>query len=317
MKIKLTFLLLFFFVLLSIISAAQDKINFKPKLKIGDKFIRSIDVSNESEITMQIQGSKDSSKTKQKMDISQEYEMSVLNKTSQGGYELELKLIKLKIALKSLNSNVTFDSDYDTSDININPEAFSIRGVVGAKALFIVDSMGKILEVKNIDKFTEWVMLSSPQGMKPIAQGLFNETSLKKIFSQFIPQKIPNKEIVVGESWDYSEEIPFTSKDVLIFDTISKFSKWSEIDNKKCAIIETTATVKNKLPDEQTNITIKENNIYNKMWFFPQIQMSLKIEGIQEFSYENKPKKIASQVQSPYLTKTKQTVTSKLIKYPE
>lgn len=311
MKIKIASIVIF--LSLAFAALSQDSISFQPKLKLGDRFVRLVETKISADINTSGKDSKQNQKETQEINIKQKLAMTVVELLENGYIETEVELLSLKINIDSKGINTTYDSDIETSSSTGKYSSMqSIKGVIGAKARFILTKTGKINSIGNVYKFNERVLLNTPYDIRYVVETLYNETSLKKIYNVFAFQNTPDKPIKIGETWNWTEEIPFITKDMLLMESSGKFTGWETFLDKKCAVIETSAIIKNKPDAKSMNFDIKSSDIKGKIFFFPEIGMSLDIESEQNIVYELKVKNKDGQ---SIMTKTKQNVKSRLLEF--
>ncbi len=304
-----------FFLFLSFSSFAEEALNMKPNINIGDKFIRKMEIVNIADIKTPAYGSLKAENKFYKIDISQTVSLTVKNEGKEDGYELELEILNLKIVANTSAGKKVFDSDMKTTFTELLPGTYAIDGVKGAKIKYIVNNDGILKSMENYDKFIEWINIGSPPEMKSLTKGIFNESSMKKMLNQFYLQKAPFKDIKTGESWNYTEENTLQSYDVIIYNSTAIFKNWDNILNKKTALIETSAKITNKPDAKSTIVEIKNSKINGKIWFDPILKTPQKIESEQEFVYDFKTYSLKEQADIPSLTTVKQNVVSTLSSY--
>ena len=102
--------------------------------------------------------------------------------------------------------------------------------------------------------------------------GMYSEDYVKQIADY--TKWLPPKPVVIGDKWPSKIEVPAGPMGKLLLELNSTFKGWEQHDNHKCALIESSGTLKS-LPGQQAGpmgkMTIDKGKTTGKNWFDPEL----------------------------------------------
>jgi hypothetical protein len=217
----------------------------------------------------------------QMMNMTEDFSMSALKATPDGGMELELKFTAVKVnSSMGGQAIMDFDSAKEPSQDGKDPSAPLFRKMVGAHLKYILDANGKLTKIEGMDDFLAQMSGGDPASAAMI-KGLMSEDTLKQLVSR--GQGLPDKPVSVGDHWPVNLEVNAGQAGIMKMNMIYTFKGWDQHDGQKCALVDFTGDISSK-PNPGTNgidIKVEKGKIAGKTWYDPSAGMVMETDSDQ------------------------------------
>jgi len=244
-------------------------VELKVKWPVGNRYVYRMDI----EQTVSTKMPQMPKPMRQDISMAQTYALSVLTETNNGGRQLELEFLSQELEVKmGEQTMMNFDSKGDASGDKQNPFAAPYRRMIGSRLTLVTDSSNKVESVEGFDEWMEMVTSNSPPEAKGMISGIYNEDYLKQIVDY--TKWLPTKPVAIGDKWPSKVEVPAGPMGKLLLEMNSTFKGWEEHDKRRCAMIESSGTLK-ALAGQQAGpmgkMTIDKGKTTGKNWFDPEL----------------------------------------------
>jgi hypothetical protein len=216
---------------------------------------------------------------KQDMDMGQDYGFKVLDDTPDGGHEVEMDF--LGIRMKSLMGGKTL-MDYDSAqkpsaDHPGAPNTDVFGKIVGAKIRFFLDASNTVERTEGVDELVNSISTGAKADQQAIFKSMYSEDHLKEMMSQY--KFMPPTPVQVGDTWPVKSEVKTGMIGILVMDETFTFQDWEFHGKRNCARFDFQGAIKLK-PDTEPNpmgmlVTMKDGDISGSTWFDPELGIAI------------------------------------------
>lgn len=260
MKTKFPALIIACFALLAWSAKAADApVELKLKWPVGNRYDFSMTMNQ----TSQMQVPNQPGPVEQKMESTQEMTLTVVKEREGGGREIEMEFKSQKIEMK-MGGNVMMKFDSKEKETTPNPATAAFSKMIGMKITYLTRTDGTMEKVEGLDQFAA--------GAPPQVQAMFKNMMTEDFFKQFsFSQYLPTKPVKQGDSWPVKLSIALGPLGTFTVDSMTTLSGWEQHDGKKCAVLDSTATLSSKPGDKKMpggiEVTIEGGKQSGKTWF--------------------------------------------------
>jgi hypothetical protein len=265
-------------------SGKLDKVStFKPptgpvelKLKwpLGEHVVQSMEFKQTSEITVPGQANA----IKQDMTMGQEYGLTVLKESPDGGHEVEMEFLNVQMTMAmGGKSMMNYDSAKKSPNDVKNPAAGIFGKLIGSKIQYFMDASNRVDRVEGVDALATKLTAGGPAAATAGIKGMFNEGYFKQMIGS--SQTMPSKAVQPGDTWPIQLEIVMGPLGTMTIDSTYTFASWEQHGKRMCARLEFQGTIKSK-PDANSKIggmtmSISDGDTSGVSWFDPELGMTI------------------------------------------
>jgi Family of unknown function (DUF6263) len=245
-------------------------VELKLKWPVGERVVQRFDMKQNMEIFVPNQPNS----IKQDMTMGQEYGLTVLKETPEGGHEVELEFLGMQMVFSQGGKSVmNYDSAKKSSPDNANPMADAFQKIIGAKIQYFLDVSNNVERIEGVDALVSRLESGgSPEATAPL-KSMFNEGYFKQIIGG--SRSMPPKPVQPGDTWPVQLEIAMGPIGTLVMDYNFTFQKWEQRGKRNCARLEFRGTITSK-PDDSSRqpgmtMDIQDGTSSGVSWFDPEL----------------------------------------------
>jgi len=221
-----------------------------------------------------------------KVKFAQDFDISVLKETDDGGRQLELTFEDETVDVFQGNHNVlNFDSTQNPAKNANNPVAPIFHAIIGGRIESFTDADGKVQKIEGMDKLTSQINHAAAGNLPAVemVKQLFSADNLKQYCS--IGDFMPNRLVNIGESWSVKKDIP-TDIGIWTFDMKYTFKNWEQHGDRKCAHVEWVSNIsaKSNSTTSGETVEIKKEELTGEFWFDPALGMIVDVNHNQNMT---------------------------------
>jgi len=232
-------------------------------------------VGNRYTQRMEMKGDTKTPVAQQKVELNQEYTITVLRERTNGGRELELEFQATEMDV-TVNGKpvVNLDTRAEAGGAEAsNPVTAGFREIVGAKITLLMDASNNVEKVEGVQQFLAKASRSgNPQG-RAAMQGIFSEQYFKQLVD--FGRGFPQQPVKPGDSWPLQFDVEAPMLGTIKLDLNNTFKGWESRENRKCAAIDFNGTMNSKGGPNAgamgMRMTIEDGKLSGKTWFDPQL----------------------------------------------
>ena len=253
----------------------------KVKWPVGERVVQSLEMKQTADISVPNQPNP----LKQEMTMGQEYGLTVLKETPEGGREVEMEFLGVQMAMSMGGKPMfNYDSSKKSADDAKNPVAAMFQKIVGAKLQYFMDASNRVDRIEGIDALVGQLESGGRPDMTTGLKSMFNEGYFKQIMDS--SRYLPSKPVQPGDSWPIQMEIPMGPVGIIKIDYTVTFQSWEQHGKRMCARMEIQGTLKsNPNPDAAAggmNMNISEGSVSGVSWFDPELGMIIDSSADQD-----------------------------------
>ena len=212
----------------------------------------------------------------QKVNLNQEYSVTVLSQRTNAGPELELEFESTEFDV-NMNGKpvVNLDTKAEAGAAETDPTLAGFRQVVGAKIKFLLNESNLVEKVEGVKEFlAKATSASNPQG-RATMQGMFNEDYFKQMVD--FQRGMPPKPVKAGDSWPVKMDLTAPILGKMNLDMNYTFTGWQQREKRQCAAIDFAGTISsdaNASPGAGPmgmNMKVTSGKLSGKTWFDPEL----------------------------------------------
>jgi hypothetical protein len=253
-------------------SAGESQpVSLRVKWPVGGRYTHRIEMNADSQTTMP-QSPKPMA---QKVNMNQEYTVTVLGERPKGGRELELEFDATEIDVTMNGKPVlNLDTKAEAGPAETKNAAISgFRQLVGTKIKILTDESNRVEKVEGMQEFAAKASAgSNPQG-RAMMQGVFNEDYFKQLVD--FQRGLPPGPVKPGDTWPVKTDLTVPVMGALTMDLNYTFKGWEPRDKRNCAALEFTGTMTSKggASAGATGMSMKleSGKLSGKSWFDPDL----------------------------------------------
>lgn len=216
-----------------------------------------------------------------------DYVITVSNVRSNGSRSLELELTSVQFdSVMGQTTLITYDSMNKVVGTDGNQMAERLEKIIGSKINFQLSPSNKIMNVRGITEITDNLYSGGAARAQTLLRRLFTPQYLRQLIDFMV---LPSNSVKIDDTWP--GQMPLNSGPLvgsLTADVTYKFRGWQKHDDRNCALVEFSGTVKPRKAGGSKSITSNlENGIINgKTWFDP--ELGIVVETVSEQSATSK-----------------------------
>ncbi|HZO85200.1 MAG TPA: DUF6263 family protein [Verrucomicrobiae bacterium] len=245
-------------------------VTLRVKWPVGNRYAERMQVDGNTETHMPMSPKP----MLQKIDLSQEYSVTVLGERPNGGRELELEFESAEMDV-TMNGKpvVNLDTKAEAGPAESNPAVAGFRQIIGAKIKFHVDASNRVEKVEGVKEFSAKASAgSNPQG-RAAMQSMFNEDYFKQMVD--FQRSLPPQPVKKGDTWPVKTEINAPVLGAMNIDLNYTFQGWEQRDNRKCAAMDFAGTMSSKgdaaAASTGMSMKVESGKLSGKTWFDPEL----------------------------------------------
>jgi len=169
----------------------------------------------------------------------------VSEKRDDGGFDIEMELVKKTFDMKVGTNGWTFDSSRPKSEDGKNPVFKDLRKAVGGKITYATKPDGSLGKLDGYDSFIKKATRSVSRSSRGMLAALYSKPAVAKML--LVPSGLPGKPVAEGDTWKESK-VDMTPAGILQADTTYTFEGWSLREGRKVAVIAANAVYRKPQP---------------------------------------------------------------------
>ena len=252
-------------------SSSDPPVTFLAQWGVSNRYVFHSEVTTSTQIPRQGV----SKMAPQESTLGLDYVISVGNTRSNGARALELEITSVQFeASMSGTTLISYDSMNKVIGTDGNPMAERLEQIIGAKITFQVSASNRISNVKGITEITDKLYSGGNARAQSFVRRLFTPQYLRHLIDLTF---VPSDPVRVNDKWPGQMTLnPGPLIGSLTADVTYTFRGWQSHDQRKCALVEFSGTVKPRpVPGNSKNIssTFENGTITGKSWFDPELGM--------------------------------------------
>jgi hypothetical protein len=253
-------------------TAPAGPMEFKLKWPVGEHIIQSLDIKQNSEISVPNQPTS----IKQDMTMGQGFALSVLKEDADGGHEVEMEFLSMRMKLDQGGKTVIdYESGKKSPGDSANPVAAMFKKIIGAKIRYFLDASNQVQRVEGVDELRGRLTTGGRADPAAMFKSMFNEDYFKQMMDH--SRTLPPKPVQPGDTWPVKQDISMGDLGAMVLDYNFTFQNWEQHGKRTCARLEFQGTVKNKpthnpAPNGMT-MAIQDGTTSGVSWFDPELGM--------------------------------------------
>lgn len=250
-----------------------------PTINAGDKYVINMDMDMMND--MKMPGGQANQSMKQDITMDQTYNISVLEKTSDG-YVMELEYADAVIEINMNGMTMGYDTNREyTAEELKNPMTASFKpifdAIVGTKLTYILAPDLEIKEVKGFEEMIAKVTEKTGPQMKQMLDGLTSKSIYDNIIKGFQNNFLTQDKFEIGSKWNYEEEMDMANMGKMSVKSEYEFKDWEIKDGKRYALLDLTGTIASNMAantdQAQMSMKIKEGKMTGQCLYDPETGM--------------------------------------------
>jgi hypothetical protein len=262
--------------------APSGPVELKLKWPVGERIVQDMDIKQNME--MSIPGKP--GPTKQDMDMGQEYGLTVLKETPDGGREVEMEFLTARMRIETGGQTLEYDSTKKSANGSANPGVAKVQKsladmfgqIIGSKIQYFLDASNEVERMEGIDEL-ESRLSSGAQAdwLAPFKSAMFSKDRFKQIMSA--NRYLPPKAVQPGDTWPNTQSFEMGPLGTMTMDFNNTFQSWEMHGKRNCARLEFQGTIKttpgtNANPTA-LNMTITDGDFSGISWFDPELGITI------------------------------------------
>jgi hypothetical protein len=245
-------------------------VELKLKWPQGERVVQDMDMKMKMEMSMPGQPGP----MKQDMTMGQEYGLTVLKENPDGGHELEMEFlsVRMKMAMGT-KTMMEYDSAKKSSADKPDPEAGILGKIVGCKIRYFLNASNEVERLEGIDAMMDRLGAGEKaQALAPV-KSMFSEGYFKQMMSQ--NRFLPPKPVQVGDTWPVQFDVPMGAMGAMVMNFTFTLKGWEMHGKRNCARLDFQGTITSK-PDSTPNpagvsISSLDGTSSGTSWFDPEL----------------------------------------------
>jgi len=245
-------------------SAPTEAVEMKMKWPVGYRYTYRTDIDQDIQMKMPQMPNP----MHQQVAMGQNYSLSVLKETPDGGREIEFEFVSMEMDVRMNERSVmNFDSKGESTG---DTEAF--RKLMGSKLKFLLNSSNQLEKVEGYEELMKKATSGGPPQSRQMLEQMYGEDFFKRLMDE--GRGLPKEPVKVGDRWLAQQEVPMGPMGKMMLDMNCTFKGWEDRDQHKCAVLEFTGTLKQKPgenPAAMGGVSFEKGKISGKNWFDPEL----------------------------------------------
>lgn len=261
-------------------ASGPDTVDLTMKWPVGKRLVTRVTVNQTQQISTGAAGAMN-----QQMTQEQEVGLDVLRKLDDGGHELGLVFLAMKMDLKMGGASLmSYDSKKKTFG-SVDPLADTMDRLMETRLKMRTDAKGEVTQVEGVQELLDSLSGGGNPMVGQILKGMFTEDSLKQMSG--LPQGIPGKPVKLGDSWPVEIKMAMGPLGKLTIDMNYTFSGWEDHDGLRCVVLDYTGSISSEAgndPNAQMALEITDGTMKGKSWFDPEAGLVRDTAGEQSMN---------------------------------
>jgi Family of unknown function (DUF6263) len=254
-------------------------VELKLKWPQGERIVQEMNMKQDMEITIPGQ----SVPIKQNMTMGQEYSLTVLKETPDGGHEVEMEFLsaRMKMAMRG-KTMMDYDSAKKSPSDKAKPVADVFAKIIGSKIRFFLNASNEVERMEGAEQLVDRLKSGTKADALMPLKSMFSEGYFKQLMSRY--RYMPPKAVEPGDSWPVQFEYPTGNLGTMMLNYTYTFQSWEMHGERNCARLEFQGTVKTKSdPDSNSSgMSIPDGNSSGVSWFDPELGITIDTTMNQE-----------------------------------
>lgn len=213
-------------------------------LAVGLPAGKQVDLQIKTETQIEVKYG-DQAQPPQKHALTLDISHKVSDKKGDGGFDVEMELVKKTFDMKIGTNGWTFDSSKPKSEDGKNPVFKDLRKAVGGKINYATKPDGSLAKLDGYDSFIKKATRSVARSSRGMLGALYSKPAVARML--LVPSGLPGKPVAEGDTWSESK-LDMTPAGVLQADTTYTFEGWSLREGRKVALIAANAVYRKPQP---------------------------------------------------------------------
>ena len=250
-------------------------VELKLKWPSGERVVQDLDMKETIDLNIPGQPAP----IKQNMTMGQQYGLTVLQETADGGHELEMEFLSARMGMKMGDRvMMDYDSEKKAATGKPNPVADLFGKIVGTKIqLFPGCQQFDVERIEGVDAMMDRLGSGAKADQLASLKSMYSEGYFKQMMSA--NQFMPHKAVQPGDTWPVQISFPMAPLGVLMLDYTVTFQNWEMHGQRNCARMEFQGTIATK-PDPDAkpgamSISIENGNSSGVSWFDPELGITI------------------------------------------
>ena len=254
----------------STFTTPSGPVELKLKFPQGERIVQVMDMKQTMEMSIPGQPAP----MKQDTTMGQEYGLTVLQATPDGGHEVEMEFLSARMSSTMAGRTVLdYDSTKKSATDKPNPLAGIFGKIVGSKIRFFLDATNGVERIEGVDEMMNRLQAgATPENLAPL-KSIFTEGYFKQLMDA--NRYMPPKAVQPGDTWPVQILSPVGTMGTLVVDYDFTLKNWEMHGKRNCARLEFTGIIKS-IPDTNAaptgmSINILDGNSSGVAWFDPEL----------------------------------------------
>lgn len=207
---------------------------------------------------------------KQSINLGQKFSLSVVSANPDGGRQIELQFLSVRMDMESARGKMSYDSDQDSTNTD-NPLALMGK-MVGARLEYTLDASNKVEHIDGVDELLDRLSADNPAAAQ--FKSTFNEDYFKQVMDS--SRYLPPKPVQPGDTWPIEFELPIGVFGAMHAKYTGEFKDWEMRGQRNCALLEFAGVMEIE-PNENSrsgfNMALHSGKNSGEIWFDPELGM--------------------------------------------
>lgn len=218
-------------------------VELKLKWPKGERVVQEMEMKQNMELNIPGQPAP----MKQDMTMGQEYGLTVLNATPDGGHEVEMEFLSARMnSTMGGKTLMDYDSAKKSSADKANPVADMFGKIVGSKIQFFLNVSNEVDRIEGVDALVERLTTGTQAAALAPLKSMFSEGYFKQMMSA--NRFMPPKAVQPGDTWPVQLEFPMGPLGIMVMNYTFTFESWQMHGKRNCARMEFQGIISTK-PD--------------------------------------------------------------------
>jgi hypothetical protein len=262
--------------------APSGQVELKLKWPVGERIVQDMDMKQNMELS--IPGKP--GPTKQEMNMGQEYGLTVLKETPDGGHEVEMEFLSARMRIAAGGQTIDYDSTKKPVNDSANSAVAAIQKtladmfgkIVGSKIQYFLDASNEVERMEGVDELENRLSSGAQvDWLAPFKSAMFSKDRFKQIMSA--NRFMPPKPVQPGDTWPNTLSFEMGPLGTMTMDFNNTFQSWEMHGKRNCARLEFQGTIKST-PGTNANptglsMTITDGDFTGISWFDPELGITI------------------------------------------